>query len=219
MLNLFPLLITRTRLYSLRLSIIFSIIYAGSIYCQSVSEDSQTKTNLEIFYKLADSAANNALQNIPKTQKNITLDLNLGNAYTILGNQVFEMFHSSGKNIVKGLKKDSALVTLNFVIDQAKVTYGELFRKRLFGDFYTSRKLLLSGNYVLYSPELSVHNFNYSFSDTVDANTIKELENVSFPFTQGQLPAEPLFSSMYEPVIAVGVAALTVILFFTVRSK
>ncbi len=219
MLNLFPLLITRTRLYSLRLSIIFSIIYAGSIYCQSVSEESQSKTNLEIFYKLADSAANNALQNIPKTQKNITLDLDLGNAYTILGNQVFEMFHSSGKNIVKALRKDSASVKLSFVIDQAKVTYGELFRKRLFGDFYTARKLLLSGNYVLYSPELSVHNFNYSFSDTVDANKIKEMENVSFPFTQGQLPAEPLFSSMYEPVIAVGVAALTVILFFTVRSK
>lgn len=48
---------------------------------------------------------------------------------------------------------------------------------------------------------------------------VKNLENISYPFTQAQLPAEPFLASVYEPVIAVGVTAITVILFFTVRSK
>ena len=84
---------------------------------------------------------------------------------------------------------------------------------------YTNRNVTLSGNYSVNQPEVSVRNFRYSYSDTVNANMIKKIENPAFPFTQASIPAEPFFSSIYEPVIAVGAAALTVILFFTVRSK
>jgi len=68
-------------------------------------------------------------------------------------------------------------------------------------------------------PIVVVKNFKFNYIDTVDANKIKNIEDPAIPFTQAALPAEPFFSSIYEPVIAVGAAALTVILFFTVRSK
>ena len=59
----------------------------------------------------------------------------------------------------------------------------------------------------------------YDKSDTVLFDEIKSLSNSSLPFTKGEAPAEPFFASLWEPVIAVGTAIVTIFLFFTIRSK
>jgi len=48
---------------------------------------------------------------------------------------------------------------------------------------------------------------------------VKSLENPNHPFTKGNIPAEPFFESIPEPVLAIGTAATAVILFFILRSK
>jgi len=193
-------------------SLLIIIFYPAYLQSQSIP-------NLEIFYRLSDSAAVNASKNIPAYKKSVKLDLNSGNTLSILNNQVLESFHNSGKNIINSSPNDTSAAEISFRIDKAVVDYGDLFQQKLFGDFYTERKITLSGNYILFLPGFSSHNFNYTYSDTVNANDIKNIENNAFPFTQSKLPSEPLFASIYEPVIAVGAAAITVILFFTIRSK
>lgn len=201
-----------------------NIIFSQSIFFltllfYSVQLQCQTKPNLEIFYSLADSAALNAAKNIPPNKKNVKLGLNAGNIYSVFNNRIMESFQRAGKNVLAEPKYDSAVSEVNFNIDKTNVNYGELFQEKLFGDFYAQREISLSGNYLLFSPEPGIHNFSYSYKDTVNINEIKNIENNAFPFTQGKIPTEPLFSSIYEPVIAVGAAAITVILFFTIRSK
>ena len=181
---------------------------------------SQVKfTNLQIFYKLADSSASNLVTQIPASPKKIKLNLTLGNSYKIFTDEIISSLNNKGVKILSENSKDSSYIDINFTIDNAKVSYNDLFRKSIFGEFYTTRNLTLSGNYIVFSSDVKTHNFNFSYADTVSISDIKNIENPSYPFTQSQLPAEPFISSIYEPVIAVGASALTVILFFTVRSK
>jgi hypothetical protein len=189
------------------------IFYSIPVQCQSIP-------NLEIFYKLADSIAINTSKNIPQNKKEVKLDLGTGSAYSIFNNRIIEGFQNSGKKVVPGPKYDSMTTAeVSIIIDGSNVNYAELFQEKLFGGFFAKREITLSGNYIIFSPGVMSHNFNYSSTDTVNLNEVRNLENNALPFTQGKIPPEPLFSSIYEPVIAVGAAALTVILFFTIRSK
>ncbi|MCL5030477.1 MAG: hypothetical protein M1480_15810 [Bacteroidetes bacterium] len=199
--------------YVIFLSALLLFLSPSKIFSQS------NAANLQIFYKLADSAASSLDQRIPASQKNVKLNLILGSAYNIFGNEIISSLNNNGRNIVNENVKDSSFAAVSFIIDNAKVTYGKLFKKSIFGEFYTTRNLILSGSYVLFSSDAKSYNFKFSYSDTITTSDLKNIENTSYPFTQGQLPAEPFFSSIYEPVIAVGTAALTVILFFTIRSK
>lgn len=198
---------------------VFRFVICLVLFFYPVFLQCQTKPNLEIFYSLVDSAARNADINIPANKKDVKPDLNSGNMFSVFNNQVLESFQKSGKNVLTGSKYDTTVTELSFKIDKATVNYGDLFQQKLFGDFYTRREVSLSGNYLLFLPGISSHNFSYTYTDTVNINEIRNIENNAFPFTQNKLPPEPLFASIYEPVIAIGAAAITVILFFTIRSK
>jgi hypothetical protein len=188
------------------------------LFVNAAKIQSQTKSNLEIFYKMADSAAISAAQNIPLNKNDVKVDLGTGTIFSVFNNQIIASFQKSGKNILSGPKNDSSSSEISFIIDKANVNYSELFQEKLFGDFYTQRQIAVSGNYVIL-PGIVSHNFSYSYRDTVNTDEIKNIENNALSFTQGKVPAEPLFSSIYEPIIVTGAAALTVILFFTIRSK
>lgn len=194
------------------------MILSAPLLCQTKSSGEKTKNNLEVFYSLVDSAANNSVSNIPNV-RDVKLNFDFGNSYSVFGNQIIKVFNDNRKRIITDTLNNGTASAINFVIDHALVRYDKPFRKSLFGDYYTKREITLGGNYAVMQPKVIVKNFAYSYIDTVEANKVKEIENASFPFTKGQLPAEPFLSSVYEPVIAIGAAALTVILFFTVRSK
>ena len=76
----------------------------------------------------------------------------------------------------------------------------------------------LSGNYFI-SNQSQVKDFKITAIDTINVENVEYVENRSYPFTRGDLPTEPFFSSILEPVIAIGAAAVVIVLFFSVRSK
>ena len=180
---------------------------------------SQTKTNLQIFYNLADSAANYVLKQIPSRENSCKVNLNLGSNYSVLGNKILSRFIAGGKKVNPNSIDDSSSIVVDFTIDKTEVKYEDMYRKGLFGDFYVPRMIKLSGNFLVLPSGSKMHDFNYTYSDSVKVDDVRSLENTSYTFTQGQLPPEPFFSSLFEPVIAVGATALAVILFFTIRSK
>ena len=108
---------------------------------------------------------------------------------------------------------------IDFAVENAAVKYGDVFRDGLLGDFYTTRNFAFKGNYVIEGNEKTVKNFNYVFKDSVIIDEINNLENNSYAFTRSDIPPEPFLSNFYEPVIAVGAAAVAVFLFFAIRSK
>ena len=176
----------------------------------------QPKTNLDIFYMLVDSSVNDFMSQVPQSEDSVELELNLGESYLIFENKIIADLYSSGKILAE---KNKNAKQINYIIDDANVEYGEIFRDGFFGDYFISRKISLRGNYLVRINSGSFKEFNYTSNDTIKYDEIIDVENESFPFTRGDIPSEPFFSGLFEPVVAIGTAALAVILFFTIRSK
>ena len=180
---------------------------------------SQPKTNLELFYELIDSSVSEFSSKLPESSDSIKLKLNLGETYSVFNNQVVEGIYSSGKHIISERNENGNRPLVNYVIDDVKVEYGEIFRDGFFGDYHIPRNLSLKGNYLIVSDITVMRNFYYSSNDTIRIDEVTNVENESYPFTKGSLPAEPFFSGLFEPLVTLSTTALAIILFFSIRSK
>lgn len=180
---------------------------------------SQSQSNLDVFYRLADSSVVNVIKAISNEDTKLHLRLDIPEGYSVFRNRIIQDFKQEGKDVL--LSGDSLASSLNITIDRAKVNYSDLFRQGLFGSYRAERTLSFGGSYVLSSEGMvrKTDNFTFAVKDTVLFDEIRQLENPSIPFTQGNIPSEPLFSTLWEPVVALGTAAVAVYLFFTVRSK
>lgn len=179
---------------------------------------SQNKTNLEIFYSLTDSIAEKINSIVAKNPKELKAKFNLGESYHIFSNQIISSLQKIGYTIHLE-NYTSSIPLINIVVDQTKVEYGEIFRDGMFGELLLERKIFIGGNFSLAGSNVNYFPFAFSSADTISVGEISSLENESFPFTKGDIPAEPFLSSLTEPVIVITTAAVSIILFFTIRSK
>jgi len=179
----------------------------------------QTKTNLEVFYSLTDSLTNKVASEFSGKGMGVVLTLNTGEYYSIFSNNIKSGLQKNGIKIFTISPDGETLPEVSLNLTNAKVEYGETERDGWFGDYFLPRKIFIEGNYLNSSSMRGLSDFYFVSLDSVKVEEIESLENESFPFTKDKIPAEPFFSSLWEPVIAIGVAAVTVILFFSVRSK
>ena len=177
----------------------------------------QPKTNLELFYEMVDSSVTEFSDELTGSHNKIKLELSLGEIYSVFNNRIIAKANSFKTKIMKDGKENTPSV--NYVIDEVKVEYGETFRDGLLGDFLIPRNLHLKGNYLITSDTTFANTFSYSLNDTIRFDEVAYVENESYPFTKGELPAEPFLSGLLEPIVALSTTALAVILFFTIRSK
>ncbi len=177
----------------------------------------QPDTNLDIFYSMIDSSVTDFISKVPQSEESIKLSLNLGKDYSVFTNKVIAKIISLGKQISN--EKSDESVDVNYIINKVKVTYGDIYRNGFFGGYYLPRNLALKGNYTIEGDSTVFKDFSYSYNDTLKFDSIQNVENDSYPFTKGEIPPEPFLSSLFEPIVAIGAAAVAVILFFTVRSK
>ena len=195
----------------------FSLILISFLIISSNSF-SQSKTNLEVFYILTDSLVHQIVSEIPSDKK-IIITLNLGDSYSLFENQLRTSFKKYGKDILEPPSKDQTSHNINIVLEGAGVEYGEMFKDGWFGLHYVQRYETIYGNYLHSTSESLKKEFKITHLDTVKVEDLKKLENESFSFTKGNIPAEPFLSGFAEPVIAIGTAAAAVVLFFTIRSE
>ena len=198
-------LITSYRLFLLLSA--FCLAFSGKLFPQS-------KPNLEVFYSLADSSMNMFIRS-ENPKDSVYIELTTGSVYSIFNNHLFGIIQSKG--IRPLMQKGTSATQLLYSIEKVTTSYGDIFRDGFLGTYLVKRELAFKGNYFYSGKGLKV--FNLVYSDTVKVDDIKNLENSSFSFTVGAVPAEPFFSGLFEPVAALGTAAAAVILFFTVRSK
>ena len=182
----------------------------------TISLQAQTKSNLEVFYSLLDSSIYEIKNMLAEKSEISNLQINLGKEYSIFHNYLISGLSREG--IIINRNSESA-PELSYVIETSNVEYDNMERRGLFGDYFVTRKIIVEGNYLIYPGEFGIKRFSFNQIDSVDVSEIQKLENSSYPFTQGELPAEPFFPGLIEPIIAVGTAAIAIILFFTVRSK
>lgn len=180
---------------------------------------SQSLTNLDVFYSLTDSLVDQICIQIPSDEKDILLELNLGQSYSLFSNNIIEQFKQKGKEIYFQSSGATKLLRVDIVIEGAGVEYGEMFRDGFFGTHYVQRYSAIYGNYLLSNSAQIKQDFEITLLDTVRVEDINSLENPSYPFTQAAVSPEPFISGLAEPVIAIGTAALVIVLFFTIRSE
>jgi len=191
------------------------IILAASIFWTFTGIISpQSKSNLDIFYSLADSTVSTFIHSENPHDSVYTEITNLG-AYSVFNNQILGFLHSNQLKAVS--EKGTGTPQFLYTIEKASTTYEDIFRDGFLGTYLVKRRLTFKGNYFYTGKGLK--EFNLVYSDTVKVDEIKDLENSVFSFTVGTIPAEPFFSGLFEPVAALGTAAAAVILFFTVRGK
>jgi hypothetical protein len=175
---------------------------------------SQTKTNLEVFYTLVDSSVDQFIY-FSNPPAKIKVELNNGDVYSIFNNRLLGNLNAKG--IVLANDRSDFLPIFSYTIEKPLTQYNDIFRDGFLGPFLVQREISLKGNY-FYSGS-GKRDFNFAYIDTVKVDDIKNLENISYKFTNATLPPEPFFTGLCEPVVALGTAAAAVILFFTVRSR
>ena len=180
---------------------------------------SQSLTNLDVFYALTDSLVDQISLQIPSDEKDILLELNLGQSYSLFSNNIIERFKENGKEIYFQSSDVTKILRVDIVMEGAGVEYGEMFRDGFFGTHYVQRYSAIYGNYLISTSGEFKQEFEITQIDTVKVDDINSLENPSYPFTQAAVPPEPFISGLAEPVIAIGTAALVIVLFFTIRSE
>lgn len=203
--------LVRENHFSLRI-IILIIFFSGITF-------GQTRSNLEILLKMVDSSAVGIVKNLPENHSSVKISFDLGSQYSVFSNTVLKEISSKNIKITSENLLDQQRTQIDYIVQSVKVNYRGMFRDWIFGSYYTTRRIALKGNYSIQSPNANVIEFNYVYSDTVNVDDINEIENPAYPFTHGKLPPEPFLSSIYEPVIAIGTAAIAIYLFFKLRSK
>lgn len=180
---------------------------------------SQTKTNMLIFENLIDSSASVISNAIPVDRRNLSFTFELGNEYLLFKDHFLNYFINKHYTIVTQGSKNQGILNIDYTLNNAKVQYGDVFRSGFLGSFKVPRIINISGSYVIGLNPSVGKKFNYSYVDTVKYSDIQDLENISYPVTRGNIPPEPLFGSILEPVVAIGTAAVVIFLFFAIRSK
>lgn len=188
----------------------------GLIFLIAGLTNAQPASNLEVIYGMISNSIDSIKPHIDG--KELFLEFNSPSDFSFLRNQVILNFSDNGFEIYD--TRDKTDKKLGYTIDNIKVNYDKVFRDGLFGDYFVERGISLNGSYsVIEEKVMKSGEFNQFQRDSVNYDMVKDLESVSIPFTKGAIPPEPFWKGILEPVIAVSAAAVTVFLFFSVRSK
>ncbi len=177
--------------------------------------DPSPKTNLAICFEMIDSTVTEQVSKIDNSELK-TFSLNLVSGYSLFSNFVSDKFMSRGLTKQEGNQNQS---NINFTITNISVKYSEPIKESFFGDYSIGRNIYIEGSFLYSGTNTDLVTFNKTYSDFIPYSLIKETEDVSLPFTKGEIPETPLFSTILEPAIIVGSAAVVVYLFFSVRGK
>lgn len=183
-----------------------------------VSLSAQTQSNLDVIYRLIQRSVAKT-DSILGGKQTIYLSVTSPQQLEALKPKFYQSFTEHGY-ILKSSANESD-VTVNCILTSAGIEYKNSFSDGLFGGAALERKAMLACSFIIAKSNKTIEPFEYTAAktDTIKLEEISAIENQTLPFTQAKIPAQPLLSSLWEPIIVVGTLIVTVILLFTVRSK
>lgn len=204
----------KRKINTIRLIVVFNLFIAFPYFAQ-------VKTNLEVIKSLVAKSAEQIAKNIEETNnKNFAIKFIAPNDYSILQTELISDLQKTGLTLFDK-KQKTKLQTLTYTLNNASVKYKNIFKDGILGAYLVERESGVNGSFFIEENNKlgKVKEFNYTLSDTVLYDDIKSLDNIAYQFTSSELPSEPFFSSLLEPTIAIGTAAIAVYLFFNIRSN
>lgn len=171
----------------------------------------ELRTNKQIIDSLFDRFVTQAIFKI----KN-----NLSNSYKVVGQNEFDYFNNKLTDILLEnniILNQNSITSLKLQINNLEIFYSE-------NSDFTEREILFNAQIFLIDKDgniSSLHEINTLYKDKIEKNKISYIENHNFNFTKGKNTQKnsSFFKEILEPVIIVSSAILTVVLFFSVRTK
>ncbi|MBN1300122.1 MAG: hypothetical protein JW995_02815 [Melioribacteraceae bacterium] len=184
--------------------------------CQSLY--SQNISNLQLIYELIDSSTAALTEKHDLNDNDYSFNFDSSPEYKFLYNHALA---SLSRYVSVSESNSGGNRFVKYIVEYAGVKYPKVFKAGFWGDFFILREVTLWGKYfiTLADGTIQSNDFNYSITDSVEYDDVGSIETAGLSFTKSKLPPEPFFASLLEPLIAVSAIAITIILFFTVRSN
>ena len=184
----------------------------------SISSIAQTKTNLDVIYKLINTSVSKA-DSVLGTKQTINLSFTSSPTLEVLKPKIFQAFGEHGYSLTSSTTEK--FTEVNYTATSLKVEYKNPFSDGLFGGLMLEREISFNYSLTITNADKTIKSFSYTENktDTVKLDEISGLENQTLPFTQSSIPSTPLLSNLWEPIIVVGTLIVTIVLLFSIRSK
>jgi hypothetical protein len=175
--------------------------------------DAQVKTNMQLFEALIDSSIINMENDLSYSKSDSVIcilpsEAQTLSAYTLASVKKHTILHSAA---------NAAPRSIVYTIEDMQIQYPEIGKYSFFGDNFLVRKATLKGSVYTSTFSDSLRHISYAVTDTIPLSERGNVELQNNKLTTAPLPAEPIFSSLLEPVIGVAAIAVTTYLLFTVR--
>lgn len=126
-------------------------------------------------------------------------------------------------NIVYETDIDSVFADIKIDNIKLQTLYKKIGTSKIFGDKTVDREIAISYNVTLVRKEngeiLYTERITDSFSDSFNLDELNRMESGEYEFVRARLPEEGFLSKYLLPVVLLGVSAVTIILFFVIRSE
>lgn len=178
----------------------------------------QSKTNLDIIDELIGKAILKVDSSLLE-EKTINLKISIPPRFEILRSSIINNFIKKNFRVTEQSElKGSAL---DFYLPQIEVEYKETRKEGLLEDFILDRNIKIKGNFIITSKkgETSSIEFEESYIDSINVDSIASVEDESLPFTRAEIQKPSFFSNLFEPIVVISSLIVTVVLLFTVRGK
>jgi hypothetical protein len=197
---------------------IFQTIVVLFLYCGIIYSQTEPNSNLEVINSLIKNSMKEITSGLPFEDITYSFNYKSPPEFNFLETQSKVSF---SKLVSMTDQKDKAMYNLVYSISDVTTEYSDSYKDGLFGSYYVNRNISIRGSFIIDTKGATVKAdpFSKSYSDTIAYDSIQKFESMTLPFTRGKKPDEPFFASLLEPAIAVGSIAVTIILFFTVRSN
>ncbi|MBM2839664.1 MAG: hypothetical protein HW412_192 [Bacteroidetes bacterium] len=209
----------KTRRNQLRNVVVAATVLAlstGELIAQE--DDPEPATNLELIQKLSREVAD-SLRTYVRPGDSVSVVVRPMETAWYVSGVIVQAMTDGGRIVTQSV---SAPFEIEVGLLSAQVMYANTRRKAFFGSRILDRIVSVEFNAKVVDKRTGTILFNdniiKSVADIVNVSDVDKLENAGIPATRGVLPSEGFFSTILEPLVAMGAVAVAVYLLFHVRS-
>jgi hypothetical protein len=188
------------------------------------SQNNSPKRNIEIYDQLSFNSFDELENRIVLAGKENVFSINLVDTKDSDDYLLMKLRQRlNAYNVVYETDIDSVFADIKIDNIKLQTLYKKIGTSKIFGDKTVDREIAISYNVTLVRKDngeiLYTERIADSFSDSFNLDELNRMESGEYEFVRAPLPEEGFLSKYLLPVVLLGVSAVTIILFFVIRSE